>query len=131
MLLATPSKMSDLKAFDIILEKLKKQIEIMKSGENKNLSEKNETRLRTFIGEIKKIAPMNVYLIFDTSSSWYSDMDRDDELSLTLHSNCSATGNISFKAEVVTNSQHAREIVLEILGEPTEAREDVMMWGNV
>ena len=123
--------MSDLKAFDIILEKLKKQFEIMKSGEDKSLSEKNERRLRTFISEIKKIAPMNVYLIFEASSTWYSDIDRDDQLSLTLHSNCSPTGNINFKAEVVTTSEHAQEIVLEILGQPTEARQDVMMWGTV
>ena len=118
----------DLKTLDILVEKLKKQIEIMKSGKDDSLSEKNERRLRRFIGEIKKIAPMNLYLLLNDSSSWYSDIDRDNEIALTLHTNCQPDGNIDFKAEVVTTSQHARQILTELLGEAVVTHDDCILW---
>jgi len=120
--------MADLKTLDIIVEKLKRQIKIIESGEDSNLSEKNEIRLRRFIGEIKKIAPMNLYLIFDDSSSWYSDIDRDNELSLTLHANCQPDGSINFKAEVVTTLEHARQILTELLGKAAVTHDDCILW---
>jgi hypothetical protein len=94
------------------------------------LSEKNEKRLRTFIGEIKKIAPMNIYLLTEDSSSWYSDIDRDAELSLTLHSNCDPSGAIIFKAEIVSTLQHVRGIAIEMLGPATKSRLDAMFWSG-
>lgn len=92
------------------------------------LSDKNEKRLRTFISEIQKISPMNVYVLTEDSSSWFSDMSRDSELSLTLHSNCEPNGTISFKAEIVTTFMHAREIATEMLGLPTHTLIDAMFW---
>jgi hypothetical protein len=74
---------------------------------------------------------MNIYLLTEDSSSWFSDMNRDNELSLTLHSNCEPNGTISFKAEIITTFMYAREIAVEMLGPPTDTRIDAMFWSSL
>jgi hypothetical protein len=123
-----------------MIEDLKKQIEFLHAEiclvhdkydrSPPTLSEKNEKRLRTFIGEIQKIKPMNIYLLTEDSSSWYSDIDRDAEISLTLHSNCDPSGTIVFKAEIVSTLQHVRGIAIEMLGPATKSRLDAMFWSS-
>ena len=96
------------------------------------LSRKNQNRLRTFINELKsymQIASINVYVIRDDSASWYSDIEKDHELSLTLHADCNSDGNLILKGEIVTTFQHARELTLELLGPPTgEFDTDLLHW---
>jgi len=88
------------------------------STKSLRLSRGNETRLRKFIEQIKLIDPIELYLIRDDAYNWYSDMHKDSEIAITLHSECGRNGVIRYRAEIVTRLEHATEICVELLGSP-------------
>jgi len=98
------------------------------NSKGSKLSTQNESRLRKFIEQIKKISPIAVYLVKDESYNWYSDMNKDGEIAITLHSECGKDGVIQFKAEIVTEFMHATEICLEMLGPASEVGIDMSYW---
>ena len=95
-----------------------------------DLSEKSQARLYIFLKNIKKIAPIEIYLIVDDSASWYYDFNKTEDLALSLNTICEKSGELNFKAEIVTLSKKAQQICIEFLGPPRESDNGIICWGD-
>lgn len=100
----------------------------MRNVELYDLSEKSQRRLYIFLKYIIKFVQIEVYLIVDDSASWYCDLNKTEDLALNLNTICEKSGELNFKAEIVTISKKAQQICIEILGPPNQSDNGIKCW---
>jgi hypothetical protein len=93
-----------------------------------DLTEKSQKRLYIFLKYILKFVQIEVYLIVDDSASWYCDLNKTEDLALNLNTICEKSGELNFKAEIVTLSKKAQQICIEILGPPSQSDNGIKCW---